>query len=170
MRTTKLLIFGGDVRVNDNLKSAYLSTLRNLTSNDLHKVYVVSGAPASGKTTYVQNHKNKGDLVFDLDYICAALGGTNELYENHKPYLDVALAVRDTVYEMIRNRDGKWKNAYVITAQKDSDKVKALVNDLDAELIHIDSSKEECIENARNDTRRKDSLDEHIKIINEYYN
>lgn len=65
MRTTESLIFGGNVRVNDNLKSAYLSALRNLTSNDLHKVYVVSGAPASGKISIGERNKQREIIIVD---------------------------------------------------------------------------------------------------------
>jgi 5-methylcytosine-specific restriction protein A len=38
-------------------------------------VTLVCGAPASGKTTYVQQHMRPGDVVIDLDEIGAALSG-----------------------------------------------------------------------------------------------
>ena len=37
------------------------------------KVFLINGAPGSGKTTYVQSRRQPGDLVLDLDYICSAL-------------------------------------------------------------------------------------------------
>lgn len=36
-------------------------------------VYLIIGLPASGKTTYVQQHKKANDIVYDFDYLCAAL-------------------------------------------------------------------------------------------------
>lgn len=152
----------------NSLDNAYLSLLRKLETRK-HKVYVVNGSPASGKTTFVHNHKKHGDIVFDFDRICAALGGTDELYEDHKPYLDIALAVRETVYDMISRRQGSWNNAYVITAQKDKNKVDKLVRYLGAELVYIDSTKERCIKNAFDDPRRQSRIDEQIKLINEYF-
>ena len=154
----------------NELRNAYLKMLRELAGDESkHKVYVVSGAPASGKTTYVRQHKQSGDLVFDLDHICAALGGTDELYEDHKPYLDVALAIRDVVYDKIQCREGNWRNAYVITAQKDTSKIKQLVRELDAELVRIDTPKAKCIDNANNDPRRQANIEKHIEIINKYF-
>ena len=35
---------------------------------------VVTGAPCSGKTTYVQQHAGPGDIVIDFDLIAQALG------------------------------------------------------------------------------------------------
>lgn len=150
-------------------KYAYLSTIRGLTGGDTRKVYVVSGAPASGKTTYVKEHMKKGDLVFDLDYICAALAATSLTHEDHEPVLDVALAIRDTVYEMIQSRDGNWNNAYVITASKDMYEVRQLVRDLDADHIHIDTPQCKCIENAKADPLRQATLNRQLELINDYF-
>ena len=59
-------------------------------------VFLVCGSPASGKTTYVAQHKSGKDLVVDLDYLCAALNGeTGNVHLNHAPILSVALEVRE---------------------------------------------------------------------------
>lgn len=36
---------------------------------------IVTGAPGSGKTTWVENQRQPGDLVFDMDAVAAALFG-----------------------------------------------------------------------------------------------
>lgn len=38
------------------------------------RVRVVTGPPCSGKSTYVDEHANRGDLVIDLDRIAYAVG------------------------------------------------------------------------------------------------
>ena len=33
------------------------------------QVYIIYGSPLSGKTTYVKEHAQKGDLIIDIDNI-----------------------------------------------------------------------------------------------------
>lgn len=153
----------------EQLEDFLLNSRLTIKSKDQHNVYIISGAPASGKTTYVQSKIKQGDLVFDLDAICAALGGTTELYEDHKPYLDTALRVRDVIYEQIEKRDGKWHDAYVITASNDSKFVEALAERLNGTVITMKATREQCIERAKKDKRRQANLDKQIEIINEWF-
>ena len=37
-------------------------------------IHVITGAPCSGKSTYIKEHKGKGDLVVDYDEIAFCLG------------------------------------------------------------------------------------------------
>lgn len=152
-----------------NLQNKSESKSHNADDNSQHNVFIISGAPASGKTTYVQSKRKQGDLVFDLDAICAALGGTSELYEDHKPYLDTALRVRDVIYEQIEKRTGKWHDAYVITASNDSKFVEALAERLNGTVIAMKATREQCIEQAKKDERRQAYLDKQIEIINEWF-
>lgn len=82
-------------------------------------VFLVCGSPASGKTTYVAQHKSGNDLVVDLDYLCAALNGeTGNVHLNHAPILSVALEVRELLYQIIQARRGRWERAFVITTDR----------------------------------------------------
>jgi predicted kinase len=139
------------------------------TATSSKNVYIISGAVGSGKTTYVQNHMKQGDLVVDLDYICAALGATSELYNDHKPYLDIALAVRETVFQKIIKREGNWDNAFVITASKDMNKVRELAKTLDGKIVKMKATKEQCIANVRADSRRAENIELHLKLIEEWF-
>ena len=68
-------------------------------------VFLICGSPASGKTTYVAEHKGECDLVVDLDYICAALAGeAGNVHTDRKPVLSVALEVRELLYQIIAER------------------------------------------------------------------
>ena len=99
------------------------------------KVYIISGAPGAGKTTYVQNHKTSKDLVVDLDYLCAALNATNSLYQDHEPVLSVALQLQELLYQVIEDFEGKWETAWVITASSDRYAVRELARRLGGEII-----------------------------------
>lgn len=57
---------------------------------------LVCGPPASGKTTYVEQHKQPGDTVIDLDAILAELAGTAlRSDEIKRAFLEQALAIRN---------------------------------------------------------------------------
>ncbi|MCH7664751.1 MAG: AAA family ATPase [Acidobacteria bacterium] len=57
-------------------------------------VSIVCGPPASGKSTYVEQHKAAGDLVIDLDEIRAEVSGCR-LYHATKRWVGPALDERN---------------------------------------------------------------------------
>lgn len=121
-------------------------------------VFLVCGCIGSGKSSYVANHKTGADLVVDLDYICAALLGEPErLYRNAEAVLSVALEVCGLLYQIIRARRGKWKRAFVITSVANIAEQRAIANELNAEIILINTPLDVCIERIRKDERRKGS-------------
>jgi len=118
-------------------------------------VYLVCGSPASGKSTYVAANKTNNDLIVDLDYICAALmGEPDNMYLDNEPILSVALEVRTLLYNIIKARRGKWRKAFVITSIANVTEQKVIANELNAEIILIDTPLEECLKRLRNDQRR----------------
>ena len=118
-------------------------------------VFIVCGAPASGKTTYVREHKRDGDLVFDLDMINSALRGEPEkLYGDDKPVLDLALEIKDTAYEHIEHRLGIWGRAWVITSSSDPTYWELLAKRLNGKIIEMPVTIDECIARVEADERR----------------
>lgn len=117
-------------------------------------VYIINGAPGSGKTTWALQKMSPGDLLVDTDYLCAALCGTAALYTDHEPVLNLALDLSERLYDAIEKRHGKWNNAFVVTASSDKQKVDALVNRLGGQLIQMDTTLDQCISNIENDSRR----------------
>lgn len=61
---------------------------------------VVAGAPGSGKTTYVREHKQPGDLVIDMDAIAVALGSDVD-HDHDGRLLPFAFAARDAVIDRL---------------------------------------------------------------------
>ena len=129
------------------------------------RVYIVWGAPASGKTTYVKQHKGAWDLVVDLDYLKRALMLDGDPMPDTLPW---AQAMRDTLYQAIADRRYYFDQAWVIAGLPKLAERRQLRQRLDAELIHIDTDIDTCLAHAKYDDSRKDKLAQE-KIIKKYF-
>lgn len=121
------------------------------------KIYIVYGAPASGKSTFVKNNKVYGDLVVDLDLLKQAISMCNKT-ETPDNLLNVALTIRDRIYSMIKQEEIDCKNIWVIASLPDKNEREELADELGAELIFIDAKYSDCIARANADEERKDKL------------
>lgn len=132
------------------------------------RVYIVHGAPAAGKSRYVEEKRDSTDLVVDLDSIQQALG--HDRNEPRSNMLDTALFLRDRLYDLIEERDERidCRHCWVIATLPDKKKRQELADRLKAELIHIDTPMEECIDRAERDDRRRDKQLARA-IIEEYF-
>ena len=152
----------------DNMRKMLRELLPN--SPRSHKcVYLINGAPGAGKTTLALQRMTERDLLIDVDIICAALQGTSELYSDHTPVLGAAMAAVDALYGVIERREGHWENAYVITASSNENAVRMLAEKLQADLIRVDTPREQCISQIINDSRRHGREDEFIEITNKWF-
>lgn len=112
-------------------------------------VYVIYGSPCSGKSTYVKEHMQTGDIVCDLDRIFASVN-FNEEHDCELYAMEVALKLYKTLLDIIKNREGEWKNAYVISIAKTSKELQEIVDRVNAdEVIYIDTPFEICMERAK---------------------
>ena len=107
-----------------------------------HKVYIVYGSPCSGKSTYVNQVRQRGDLIVDFNAIMKAVSG----YEFNPPnnLKKVAFVVRDTLLEQIRMRVGYWNDAYIIGGYPHKLQREQLADKLGAELIFIETTREQA--------------------------
>ena len=120
------------------------------------KVYLVYGAPLSGKTTFVQKVKGNSDLVVDVDNIWQCVTG-GKRYEKPNALRANVFAVRDCLLDMVRTRAGKWEKAFVIYGgARESDRTRML-DVLGAEGIFIDTDKETCLIRLANDDTRTET-------------
>lgn len=113
-------------------------------------VYLVLGAPKSGKSTWVDMTKREGDLVCDMGDIYACLGA----HGIDKRLSAVAFAVRDVIFDSIRTRNGKWLDAYVIGTYRSEAERARMVALLDAEEVFIDTPIEECLRRCNTEEER----------------
>lgn len=121
------------------------------------KVYLVYGAPCSGKTTFVNSVKGNSDLVIDIDNIWQCVTG-GERYEKPDALKTNVFAVRDCLLDMVKTRAGKWEKAYIITGAPRASERSRYVDRYGAELIHIDTDKAECLKRLYGDCNRPKTL------------
>lgn len=126
------------------------------TQQSNKEVFIICGAPGSGKTTYASQHHQPGDLIVDMDTIVAALTGDETAHPDYENILDVAIAVRNTLYNIIENGTGDWKRAFVITSSMNDGAVIALAKQLHATVHYMETTKEECKRRIANDKTRQD--------------
>ena len=107
-------------------------------------LHVVTGAPCAGKTTYIQTHKNDGDIVIDLDTIATSLGaGDNHEYSDS--IRKVALAARKAAIDAVGDCD-----AWIIHTKPTKEQRESYAG---AVFHDLDPGKEECIKRAHLDNR-----------------
>lgn len=134
------------------------------------RVYLVYGSPCAGKTTYVNSVATRNDLIVDLDKIHRAICICG-LYDKPDATKRVAFNVRDYLLDEVRMATPrrKWQDAYIIGTYPDRIDRDMFVQDYGAELVHIDTSKEECVKRAYQDIERSSIRDAVIGWINAYW-
>ena len=130
------------------------------------QVYLVYGAPLSGKTTYVNENKSDGDLIVDMDSIWQCVSGCDR-YVKPNRLRSVVFRVRDDLLDMIKYRYGKWASAYVIGGYPLSSERERLLKDLGAREIFIEATRDECIERLAADPDR--DVEEWMQFIDDWF-
>jgi len=132
------------------------------------KVYLVYGAPLSGKHTLACQQMSRGDMMVDMDALYQAMSGLptfdkpNNLYQN-------VMAAHDVLIDNIKTRYGKWNNAYIIGGYPEKRKREALSDELGAELVYCEATRGECMTRLMADEARRNRRDEWIKWIAEWF-
>lgn len=130
--------------------------LHNRLGNFVKKVYLIHGAPLSGKKSYVDNLATENDLIVDITRIYNSVNNFE-----CKMVSNVVFNIYNLLIDTIKTRNGKWWRAYVIRNLPFKGDRERLQRELGAELIFIDTSKEECLKRAKN----KDD----IKLVEDYF-
>lgn len=128
----------------------------------MRKVYIVHGAPCSGKNTFVYDVANKEDLIMDIDKIYQMLS-VNDPYIKPGRLKQNVFLTRDCILDQIKTRAGQWRNAYIIGGYPFIMERKRLADMMGAELIHIDTPKDECL------LRAAERPGEWAKYIEDYF-
>lgn len=119
------------------------------------KAYIVWGCPGSGKSTYVRQHMQPGDVVIDLDLIGRALSFA-EKTDVPRNVERIAYDVRDYLYKQVQKRKLDAKHVWIVAGLPQRKQRLELARKLDAELIFIDSTFTECYQHALQDPERID--------------
>lgn len=166
-----------DENINDieiSLNPNNISLVHHRCHNLIHEkfkrphenIYIVYGAPLSGKSTFVKDNAVKGDLILDMDNIWKCISGQERYI---KPYQlkQYTFKIRDTILEGIRYRLGTWTNAYIIGGYPFKTERDRLIKELNAKEIFINCTKEECLDRLKADKQR--DYDEWEQYINKWF-
>ena len=123
-------------------------------------IYVILGAPCSGKSTYVQEHRKPGDIVIDFDKIAEALGN-DEKHKAPEPIKDIAFLVREAAIAEICKQDYE---AWIIHTRPTKQQ-REMYDAVGAEYIELDTDMETCLQRCESDNRPEGTAD----IIRQYF-
>ena len=118
---------------------------QKLSTTDRRNVYLVYGAPCSGKTSYVMDNMDAGDLIVDMDNIWQCISGCDRFIKPPRLNNNV-FVIRDCLLEQIRYRTGKWLTAWVIGGYPLTGERERLVKSLGAREIFVDTPRDECLQ------------------------
>ena len=123
------------------------------THNEIHNrfgswtrhVYLVYGCPLAGKATYVKERAGIHDLIIDVDKIYAAISN-NPMYIKSGRLYDCKEAVLEALLDCVKNRRGKWVNAFIIGGYPFVGERERIVKEYRIEEeIYIECTKEEAL-------------------------
>ncbi len=141
--------------------------IHNKLSYSGRQVYIVYGSPLSGKSSYVTDNMTEGDLVIDMDNIWQCVSGCDRYIKPNR-LKNVVFSVRDNLLESVKYRRGKWLNVYIIGGYPYSAERERLAESLGARLIHIDTTKDECLKRLLSSDDGRDKV-EWTKYIEDYW-
>jgi|AKZA01.1.fsa_nt_gi hypothetical protein len=128
------------------------------------KVYLVYGAPCSGKSTWVNSVADKNDIVVDMDNIYTAIS-TNPIYTKPNTLKRVAFKVRDSLYDVIKVRYGDWSNAFIVGGFPKKSERERMITKMGCEPIFIDTAYGDCVANLN----KSKKPDEWFKYIDSWF-
>lgn len=140
--------------------------IHNKLGYAVREIFLVYGAPLSGKTTWVHNNMNEGDLVIDIDSIWQCVSGCDR-YVKPNRLRSIVFRVRDSLLDAVRYRAGKWNNCYIIGGYPLSSERERLCKELGAREVFIEASMDDCI--ARLDSREGVDKAEWMKFIEDWF-
>lgn len=106
-------------------------------------VYLVYGAPCSGKVAMVNHLAERGDMILDMDRLFESISW-QPLYDKPDNLRFNVFALRDKMIDMIKTRFGQWHDAFVIGGYPMKAERDRLAMELGAELIYCEATKEQC--------------------------
>ncbi|WP_199615530.1 hypothetical protein [Paenibacillus alkalitolerans] len=106
-------------------------------------VYLVYGPPLAGKKTFVRQQMRRGDLIVSMDLLYAAMSGLPEFDKPDNLFQNV-IGLHNQLIDNVKTRMGKWSNAWIVGGYADKFKRERTADELGAELVFINASREEC--------------------------
>lgn len=149
-------------------KACHNKTHKRNAAKAMRQAFIVYGPPLSGKTTFVRENLAAGDLVVDIDAIYVGLS-TLPCYNKPQELLPNVRAVQNLLFDHIKTRYGKWDTAWVIGGYADRYRREKLADDIGAELVFIEATREKCLERLKADPDRGKREAEWIGYIDKWF-
>lgn len=152
----KVMLNEGNVNDYDvSLNADNIMVVHHKCHNEIHKrfgtytrhVYLVYGAPCSGKSTYVKNNSLDDDLIIDIDKIYQMISN-NDSHIKSARLKDIAFKIHRELLDIVKCRYGRWINAWIVGGFPLSNERERMAAMLGAELVYIESNKELCLARA----------------------
>ncbi|MCR8635759.1 HNH endonuclease [Paenibacillus radicis (ex Xue et al. 2023)] len=131
-------------------------------------VYIVYGPPLAGMEEYVRHHMSRGDLVVDMDRLYTAVSMLPH-YDKPDNLFSNVIGLHNQLIDNIKVRLGKWGSAWIIGGYADRHKRNRLADELGAEIVFFNLSKEECLRRLDADEELKFRKDEWRKYIEKWF-
>lgn len=139
-------------RVEISLNPELIQLVHHKCHNKIHnkfgykrsEIYLVYGSPLSGKSSWVEENMNEGDLVIDIDSMWQCVSGC-ERYVKPGKLNSVVFGMRDYLMDCVKVHRGKWNNAYIVGGFPLISERERIVKQFGAREIYIESTKEECL-------------------------
>ena len=130
------------------------------------EVTLVCGAVGSGKTYYVQEHSQRGDLVVDLDLLYMAISGL-PMYDRPTELLPFALVARKAIVRRLM-QPSIIQRAWVITSNPTLGRRYEYAA-VGARIVVLEVPADECIRRVQADERRAPSDTDWTALIRDWW-
>lgn len=134
------------------------------------KVYLITGASCSGKTTFVRERIQEGDIVLDIDDIWQMVSG-QQRYVKPNQLKPIVFNIRNEIKDQIAKGAGTWRNAFIIESlpiatdrKREAERYKAH----NVELITMEATREECLQRLYSNPQGR-NIKAYEEYINDYY-
>ena len=134
---------------------------------DKKSVYLVYGPMCMKRMEWIKSVAGKNDLVVDMNSIYEMIS-INPRYTKPDSLRSPAFQIRDSIYNIVKYRSGKWENAYIsIGGARSGDRQRLMTRVGADDAVFIDTPKAECLAIVEA-SGRKDWLEWVKKWFDEY--
>lgn len=128
--------------------SVRLSGCPSRNSMEVSMFTLVVGPPCGGKTTYVRQHMQTGDLVIDLDAIGRALSFTDAEHGYPAALVPFACHARDAVLDRLATRFDRPRHTYIVDCAASIHRRNAIASRFAARVVLLDPGRDVCLARA----------------------